>query len=47
MAIGFAINAVRDDRKQKAKGACHQCGGKELELLGGRGFCIKEIAVAS
>jgi len=28
------------------KGVCPDCGGKELELLGGREFFIKEIAVA-
>ncbi|MDR3363804.1 MAG: hydrogenase maturation nickel metallochaperone HypA [Clostridiales Family XIII bacterium] len=39
-ACGKAFNA------KERKGVCPQCGGKELELLGGREFCIKEIAVA-
>ncbi|MDR3304849.1 MAG: hydrogenase maturation nickel metallochaperone HypA [Clostridiales Family XIII bacterium] len=33
-------------RAKEHKGVCPACGGKELELLGGREFCIKEIAVA-
>jgi hydrogenase nickel incorporation protein HypA/HybF len=40
-ACGNVFNA------KEHRGACPACGGKDLELLGGREFRIKEIAVIS